>query len=256
MPPRSHVSNTLEIVWTIVPLVVVLFIFFWSTAVYVKMSRYPADAMNIYIIGRQWMWKAQHPAGPREINELHIPVGRPVKLTMTSQDVIHSYFIPAFRMKQDVLPGRYSYQWFTPTKVGKYHLFCAEYCGAQHSGMIGTIEVMEEAKYQAWLAGAPRDEPSQAAAGAKLFVQYQCNTCHGERAPTMAALYQSNVQLADGSTVVADDNYLRESIMDAPAKLVAGYPPLMPSYRGQLNEEQVAQLVEYIKSLKVPERNY
>src|SRR5689334_10502905 len=141
MPARSSVSITLEIVWTVVPLLIVLGIFFWATAVYVKMSRYPADAMNVYIIGKQWMWKAQHPAGPREINQLHIPLGRPVKLTMTSEDVIHSYFIPAFRTKQDVLPGRYSYQWFTPTKVGTYHLFCAEYCGAQHSGMVGEIVV-------------------------------------------------------------------------------------------------------------------
>jgi len=256
MPPRSHVGTTLEIVWTVIPLLIVLGLFVWSTAVYVKMSRIPADAMNVYVIGKQWMWKVQHPAGPREINTLHVPLGRPVKLTMTSQDVIHSFFIPAFRVKQDVLPGRYSYQWFTPTKVGEYHLFCAEYCGAQHSGMIGSVVVMEEAKYQAWLAGAPRDEPSAAAAGAKLFTQYQCNTCHGERAPTMAGLYQSKVQLADGRTVVADDDYLRESIVDAPAKLVAGYPPIMPSYRGQLSEEQIAQLIEYVKSLKVPERNY
>jgi cytochrome c oxidase subunit 2 len=256
MPARTHVSANLEITWTVVPLFIVLGLFTWSSAVYVKMSHIPEDAMNVYIIGKQWMWQAQHPAGPRENNALHVPLGRPVKLTMTSQDVIHSFFIPAFRVKQDVLPGRYSYQWFTPTKVGTYHLFCAEYCGAQHSGMVGTVEVMEEAKYQAWLAGAVGDQPSAAAAGQKLFYQYQCNTCHGERAPTMAGLYLSSVQLSDGRTIVADDNYLRESIVDAPAKLVAGYPPLMPSYRGQLTDEQIVQLLEYIKSLKVPERNY
>jgi cytochrome c oxidase subunit 2 len=257
MPPEVHGSLGLELGWTILPLVIVLGIFGWSAVVYVRMTRMPAGAMEIYVIGKQWMWKAQHPSGAREINELHVPLGRPIKLTMTSQDTIHSYFIPAFRVKQDVLPGRYSYQWFTPTKLGEYRLFCTEYCGTQHSGMIGKVVVMEPAKYEAWLTGAAAggDEPLDRA-GARLFTQYACHTCHGQQAPTMAGLYGSQRQLADGTSVVADDAYLRESILNSPAKLVAGYPPLMPSYRGQLSEEQLVQLIEYIKSLKVPQRNY
>src|SRR5262249_22453094 len=148
MPPKVNASMSLELFWTIVPLVISMGIFVWGAGLYIRMTRTPADVMDIYVIGRQWMWKAQHPSGAREINELHVPLGRAIKLTMTSQDVIHSYFIPAFRVKQDVLPGRYSYQWFTPTRIGEYHLFCAEYCGTQHSGMIGKVVVMEPAKYE------------------------------------------------------------------------------------------------------------
>ena len=255
MPPAVHGPLSLELTWTVIPLVVVLVIFVWSTAVYVRMSRVPADAMEMYVIGRQWMWKVQHPAGPREINEMHVPLGRPIKLTMTSQDVIHSYFIPAFRVKQDVLPGRYSYLWFTPTKLGEYHLFCAEYCGTQHSGMVGKVIVMEPAKYEAWLSGKVQDEPLEQA-GARLFTQYGCATCHGLNAPTMAGLYMTERRLADGTTAVADDQYLRESILNAPAKVVEGYPPIMPSYRGQLSEDQLVQMIQYIKNLKTPQRNY
>jgi cytochrome c oxidase subunit II len=256
MPAKVGTDMRLEIAWTIIPLVIVMTIFVWGAGLYVKMSRWPNNAMEVYIVGKQWMWKAQHPSGPREINELHVPVGRPVKLTMTSQDVIHSYYIPAFRVKQDVLPGRYSYQWFTPTKVGEYHLFCAEYCGTLHSGMIGKVVVMEQSAYQSWLSGAVQAQGSTSNAGAKLFADYGCATCHGQQAPTMAGLYGSKVTLADGSTVTADDEYLRESILNASAKIVQGFPPIMPSFRGQLSEEQIVQMIEYIKSLKVPERNY
>ena len=256
MPGKVNSDMRLELTWTFIPLVIAMSIFVWGAGLYVKMSRVPANAMDIYIVGKQWMWKIQHPSGLREINELHVPVGRPIKLTMTSQDVIHSFYIPAFRVKQDVIPGRYSYEWFTPTKVGEYHLFCAEYCGKQHSGMIGKIVVMDEAKYQAWLAGSAAKNRRLAKAGEKLFAQYGCATCHGQQGPTMAGLYGQAQTLADGSKVIADEAYMRESILNAPAKIVAGYPPIMPSYRGQLSEEQMSQLIDYIKSLKTPERNY
>lgn len=255
MPPNVHGSMKLELAWTIIPLLITMVMFAWGAKLYVKMSQPPTNALEVYVIGKQWMWMLQHPSGPRENNELHVPVGRPIKLTMTSQDVIHSFYVPAFRVKQDVVPGRYSYQWFTPTQVGEYHLFCAEYCGAQHSGMIGKVVVMEESKYQAWLSGSVQDIPMYKA-GEKLFTQYGCATCHGQQAPTMSGLYASQVKLADGSTVVADEAYLRESILNAPAKVVAGYPPIMPSFRGQLSEEQIAQLIDYIKSLKTPGRDY
>jgi cytochrome c oxidase subunit 2 len=255
MPPLVHGNFSLEMVWTLIPVVVVMVLFGWSSALFVRMSRPPASAMDIYIVGKQWMWFAQHPSGVRENNELHVPIGKPIKLTMASQDVIHSFFIPAFRQKQDVIPGRYSYLWFTPTTVGEYHLFCAEYCGKDHSRMVGRVVVMEPAKYQAWLSGSRQDE-SMERAGERLFSQYQCNTCHGQLGPTMAGLYGSERTFTDGSKAVADDAYLRESILNAPARIVAGFNPIMPSYRGQLTDEQVNQLIVYIKSLKRPERNY
>jgi cytochrome c oxidase subunit II len=255
MPALVHGNLKLEVAWTIVPLMFVIVMFVWGASLFVRMSKPPDTAMDIYIVGKQWMWYAQHPSGAKENNSLHVPVGKPIKLTMASQDVIHSFYIPAFRVKQDVIPGRYSYEWFTPTAVGEYHLFCAEYCGTGHSQMVGTVYVMDPAKYQAWLSGAPREEPMEKS-GERLFTQYGCATCHGQQGPTMAGLFGSERTLADGSKVIADKDYLRESILNAPAKLVAGFPPIMPSYRGQLNEEQVSQLIVYIKSLKTPERNY
>ena len=255
MPAEVHGHMGLELAWTFIPLVFVTIMFGWSATLFVRMSRVPDNAMDIYIVGKQWMWYAQHPSGMKENNELHVPLGQPIKLTMASQDVIHSFFIPAFRIKQDVIPGRYSYQWFTPSKVGEYHLFCAEYCGKDHARMGGKVIVMEPAKYQAWLSGATRDE-SMEAAGQRLFAQYGCATCHGQLGPTMAGLYGSERTMTDGTRVIADDAYLREAILNAPAKLVAGFQPIMPSFRGQLTEEQVTQLIVYIKSLKRPERNY
>jgi cytochrome c oxidase subunit 2 len=250
-PPRVETNKALELTWTVIPFIITLIIFGWASSVYIHVSRPPNDAMEMYVIGKQWMWKIQHPQGRREINELHVPLGRPVKLLMTSQDVIHSFFIPAFRIKQDVLPGRYTSEWFQATRIGEYHLFCAEYCGTQHSGMVGKIVVMEPAKYEEWLAGAPADD-TPAVAGAKLFnsQRYACATCHGQKAPTLAGLYMRRQKMADGSEVVADEAYLRESILEPHAKTVAGYPPLMPSFQGQLSEEQVMQLIAYIKSLK------
>jgi cytochrome c oxidase subunit II len=248
-PVNIPTNATLEITWTAIPLVLCLFMFGWAAKLYVQMETPPKDAMEISVVGKQWMWKIQHPEGPREINTLHIPVGKAIKLTMTSQDVIHSFYIPAFRVKQDVVPGRYVNEWFIPTKVGEYHLFCAEYCGAQHSGMIGSVIVMEPSEYQAWLSGTTANIPL-VLSGEHLFAEKQCNTCHGQRAPTLAGLYGSTVRLSDGSTVVADENYLRESILQPNAKMVAGYSAIMPTYQGQLTEEQITELIAYMKSLK------
>jgi cytochrome c oxidase subunit 2 len=198
------------------------------------------------------MWKNQHPTGQREIDELHVPVGQPVKLMMTSEDVIHSFFVPAFRIKEDVLPGRYTTLWFTPTKPGRYHLFCAEYCGTDHSRMIGWVTVMEPEDYQAWLAGGPAPA-SPAAAGEQLFTQLACSTCHksepGGRGPVLAGVFGSKVTLASGEIVTADEDYLRESILNPTAKVVAGFQPIMPSFQGQVSEEGILQLITYIKSL-------
>ncbi len=249
MPPETKTDLRLELSWTIIPFLITLVMFGWSTRLFLKMSTPPKNAMEIHVIGKQWMWKIEHPNGAREINELHIPVGRPVRLIMSSQDVIHSFFIPAFRVKQDVLPGRFSSLWFEATTPGEYHLFCAEYCGTDHSRMTGRIVVMEPAKFEAWLAGVAPDE-TPAKQGEKLFTTYGCMACHGERGPTMAGLYGSTVSLADGSKVVADEQYLRESIVNPAAKVVAGFEPIMPAFQGQLSEEQIVRLIAYIKSLR------
>lgn len=252
VPPAIHGSTRLEVFWSVVPLALAMVMFGWGAKLFFEMQRPPAETLEIQVVGKQWMWKIQHPQGPREINELHVPVGVPVKLTMISEDVIHSFYIPAFRVKMDVLPGRYTTLWFEATKTGEYHLFCAEYCGTQHSGMIGRVVVMEPLDYQNWLAGGPPAE-SLEQAGERLFSQMQCNTCHfagpGARGPLLEGVFGSPVRLADGRTVTADENYVRESILNPAAKVVAGYRPVMPTYAGQLSEEQVLQLVAYIKSL-------
>lgn len=248
-PPVVRTNYSLEILWTLVPLGVFLVIFIWGADVYVNQYTPPEDAMEIYVIGKQWMWKIQHPEGRREINELHVPQGRPVKLTLSSQDVIHSFFVPAFRVKHDVLPGRYVSMWFEASQVGEYHLFCAEYCGAEHARMVGKVVVMRPADYQAWLAGTYADEPP-ARSGERLFSSLGCASCHGQQGPTLAGLYGRQVLLSDGTTVTADDNYIRESILDSTARVTSGFPPVMPSYRGQVSEEQLMHLLAYIKSLR------
>jgi cytochrome c oxidase subunit 2 len=210
------------------------------------------------VVGKQWMWKLQHQEGQREINELHVPLGRPVRLTMTSEDVIHSFYIPAFRVKSDVLPGRYTSLWFEPTVPGKYHLFCAEYCGTKHSTMIGSIHVLEPQAYQAWLSGgAP--EGSMASSGEKLFQDLACTNCHHlegrGRCPNLQGLFGNPVLLSNGQTIKVDEAYIRESILNPTAKVVAGYEPIMPTFQGLVTEEGILQLIEYIKSLGVqPER--
>jgi cytochrome c oxidase subunit 2 len=256
-PPQIEGHIGLEIVWSVIPLGLTMIMFFWGANIYFDVYAAPSNALEISVVGRQWMWKAQHPEGQSEINELHVPVGQPVKLTMTAQDVIHSFYLPAFRIKQDVIPGRYTSIWFQPSKTGTYHLFCAEYCGTQHSGMVGRLVVMEPAEFQTWLSGGARG-PSAVNLGEALFERFGCNVCHrsgGTRqGPSLAGLFGKTVQLADGSTVIADENYIRESIVNPRAKIVAGYQPIMPTYKGLISEEGILQLITYIKSLSAEER--
>lgn len=246
----------MEIAWILVPLALSMVLFFWGAKLYFIQVRPPAGAMEISCVGKQWMWKFQHPEGNTEINDLHVPLGQAVKLNMISEDVIHSMYVPAFRIKHDVLPGRYSSVWFKATKLGEYHLFCAEYCGAKHSEMKGRVIVMEPAQYQAWLAGESAAETAQQS-GHKLFEQLRCGTCHqggrvGSRGPGLEGLFGSKVALQGGGTVVADEAYLRESILRPAAKVVAGYQPIMPSFEGQIGEEGLLQLIAEIKSLTRP----
>src|SRR5207244_12589895 len=247
-----HGGMLLEIAWSVIPLLITMVIFVWGASVFFAMSHPPDETLNIYVVGKQWMWKFQHLDGQREIDELHVPVGRAVKLIMTSEDVIHDVFVPAFRVKADVLPGRYTHIWFQPTKPGRYHLFCAEYCGTRHSGMIGEVVVMEPSEYQTWLSGAAA-EGSLAAAGAKLFEDLARYTCHRAdsqgRGPMLQGLFGKTVQLQNGETVVADEGYIRESILRPSARITAGYQPIMPTFQGLISEEQLLELIEYVKSL-------
>jgi cytochrome c oxidase subunit II len=245
----------LEIGWSVIPLVIALAMFVWGTRVFFDLYRPPADAVEYTAIGRQWMWKVQHPEGQREINTLHVPVGQSVVMKMTSEDVIHSFYIPAFRVKQDVIPGRYTSLWFHATKPGVYHLFCAEYCGGEHSKMVGSVIVMEPRDYESWLAGGTAGK-SMVASGGDLFQSLACVTCHRAgasgrlaRGPALEGVYGNQVKLADGRTVIADDNYVRESILNPTAKLVAGWDPVMPTFQGQVTEEQLSQLLAYVRSL-------
>jgi cytochrome c oxidase subunit 2 len=226
--------------------------FGWGDSAYYQMRTPPAEALNVYAVGKQWMWKFQHLEGQREINELHVPVGRPVKVTLTSEDTIHSLYFPSFRTKMDAIPGRYTELWFEATKVGTYHIFCTEYCGTKHSGMIGQVVVMEPAAYQAWLAGGAA-EGTLAQRGERLFTDLACNTCHLDtgkgRGPSLENIFGKAVELADGSTVTVDEGYLRESIINSQAKIVRGYQPLMPAFQGLVSEDNLVALVEYVKSL-------
>ncbi len=255
-PAEIHGSLMLELAWSIVPLMICVVIFAWGAIVFFSMNRPPDNAIEISVVGKRWMWKLQHMTGQREINELHVPVGRPVKLTLTSEDVIHSFFVPAFRVKKDAVPGRYNVMWFQATKAGRYHLFCAEYCGTQHSRMIGEIVAMEPADFQTWLQGGPAGE-SPVVAGQKLFTELNCVTCHRAdsqgRGPVLDGLAGSTVKLAGGGTTLADDTYLRESILVPAAKVVDGYQPIMPTFQGQVSEEGVLHLIAYIQSLKGPQ---
>lgn len=245
----------LEIGWSVIPLVIMLAMFVWGTRVFFQLYRPPVDAVEYTAIGKQWMWKIQHPGGQREINTLHIPIGQPVKVKLASEDVIHSFYVPAFRVKQDAVPGRYTTVWFNATKPGVYHLFCTEYCGTEHSRMIGSVIAMEPRDYELWLAGGAAGK-SMAASGAELFQTLACETCHrtGDagrlaRGPALDGLYGNPVKLAGGGTATADDTYLRESILNPGAKLTAGWDPVMPTFQGQVSEEQLTQLIAYIRTL-------
>ncbi len=251
-PRPIESSVALEVTWSIIPLILSLAVFSLGAGAFFRMYRAPENAIDIYVVGKQWMWKIQHPEGKREINELHVPVNQPVRLTLASEDVIHSFFIPAFRTKKDVVPGRYNTMWFEATKVGEYHLFCAEYCGTQHSGMVGRVVVMEQEEFQNWLSGGVSGE-TMVEAGARQFQQLGCETCHKEsdqgRGPKLSGIYGHLVKLTTGQEVVADEDYLRNSILDPGSQVVGGYKPIMPTFQGQLSEETLLQIISYIRSL-------
>lgn len=253
IPRPIEGSTKLETLWSVIPLLIAMTIFFWGAKVYFAQYRPAKNAIDIYVVGKQWMWKFQHATGQREINELHVPVGRKVKLIMTTEDVIHDLFVPAFRTKIDVVPGKYTTEWFEATKPGRYHFFCAEYCGMNHSGMGGYVVVMEPAEYENWLSGNA-GQASPAAAGRGLFESLGCASCHGAnaeggRGPALLGMFGSKVVLNNNQSVTADESYLRESILNPQAKIVTGFGPIMPSFQGQLTEEQLLEVVAYVKSL-------
>src|ERR1700723_2695378 len=246
-------STLLEATWTIIPLGLFLIMFVWGSLIYFRVYTPPANAMNIYIVGKQWMWKAEHPGGQHEINALHVPMGRPVQLTMISQDVFHSFSIPDFRVKREVIPGRYSTVWFNATTPGVYHIFCTQYCGTNHSAMIGEVTVLSPDDYEKWTQTSTSGM-SLAQNGERLFASMGCNACHSgsaaARGPNLAGVYGSKLQLTNGSQVLVNDAYLRDSILNPSQHITAGYAPIMPTYQGQISEDGLIDLVEYIKSMQ------
>ncbi len=252
-PEEMHGSIMLETVWSIIPFVISMTIFLGGAYVFYNQFRIPDDAMDVYVVGKQWMWKIQHSTGHREINEMHVPVGRKVKLTMTTEDVLHDFSIPAFRTKADVVPGRYTYLWFEATKPGKYHIYCAEYCGLNHSGMGGWVYVMEQRDFDNWLAGSESGQ-TPVEAGKDLFEnKLGCASCHAggadQRGAKLEGIFNHDVKLVGGQTVKADEAYIRNSILNPSAQIVEGFQPIMPTFKGQVTEEQLVSLVAYIKSL-------
>ncbi|MGH7952129.1 MAG: cytochrome c oxidase subunit II [Limisphaerales bacterium] len=258
--PLKVSTTKIEISWTIIPTFIAMGIFGWGAKVYFDEEVPPTNALQINVVGKQWMWKIQHQEGNREIDALHIPVNRPVKLTLASEDVIHSFFVPAFRVKQDVVPGRFTTEWFEPDRVGAYHFYCSEYCGAGHSLMQGMVYVMTPTAYQEWLTrGRPKDTLAQS--GEKLFRELGCTGCHvgnsAIHAPPLEGLYEHLVPLSNGTFVRADDKYLRDSILLPESQIVAGYKPLMPTYQGRISEDELFQVIAYIKSIgnQTPHKN-
>jgi cytochrome c oxidase subunit 2 len=263
-PAEMRGNGPLEIFWSVTPLGIFMVFFVWGATIYFGAYRAPDNATVIYGIGKQWIWKFQHPEGQREINTLHVSTDRPFKIVLTSEDVIHSFFVPAFRVHMDVLPGRYTSVWFQATKPGTYHLFCSQYCGTNHAGMVGTVVVMEPVAYQNWLQ--EHAEGSMALEGRKVFLKYRCDSCHaygeGEspRAPLLEELYGKTVDYRlpgesgrhrrNWHKVTADDDYIRESILYPGAKIVAGWEDIMPTFRGQVSMEEINQLIAFIKALK------
>ncbi|MBV9655278.1 MAG: cytochrome c oxidase subunit II [Acetobacteraceae bacterium] len=250
----------IEIAWTAATLAVFFGLFLWGAGLYVNLFQAPPDALKISVIGKQWMWKVEYPGGQREINQLHVPVNRPVQLVMASEDVIHDFAVPAFRIKHDVLPGRYQTEWFTATEPGVYSLFCTQYCGTDHSSMIGRVTVMSGPDYAAWLARNPAAD-DLVAAGRELFTRYGCSGCHAigpgtaagstVRAPSLVGVYGGPVPLSDGSVVTADEMYIRDSILEPNKQIVASYEPLMPSFAGVVSEEDLVRIIAFVKSLSV-----
>lgn len=251
---RSQAPTTgrkIEIAWTVIPLLLFLGTFTWAAYDYTRLYRAPPDAMPVFVVAKQWMWKLEHANGRREIDELHVPLGQPVRLVMTSQDVIHSFFVPAFRIKQDVVPGRTTTIWFTPIQAGEFHLFCAEYCGTDHAGMRGRIVVMQPSEFAAWLQSG-NAQPDMAARGFELYRRYGCSGCHEAQssvhAPDLHGLLGRTVHLADGRTLIADEAYIHDSVLLPKKDVVAGYAPIMPSFAGQIGEEDLLAIIEYIRS--------
>ena len=246
-------STLLEATWTIIPLALFLVVFVWGALLYFRIYTPPTNAMNIYVVGKQWMWKAEHPGGQHEINALHVPTGRPIQLTMISQDVFHSFSIPDFRVKREVIPGRYTTVWFEATTPGTYHIFCTQYCGTQHSGMIGEVTVLSPDDYQKWIQQSTSGM-SLAQNGERLFASMGCNACHSgnaaARGPNLAGVYGSKLTLTNGSQVLVNDAYLRDAILSPSQHITAGYAPIMPTYQGQISEDGLIDLVEYIKNLQ------
>jgi cytochrome c oxidase subunit 2 len=245
-------STILEATWTIIPLGLFLIMFVWGSLIYFRIYTPPVNAMNIYVVGKQWMWKAEHPGGQHEINALHVPTGQAVQLTLISQDVFHSFSIPAFRVKREAIPGRYTSVWFEPTQVGTYHLFCTQYCGTEHSHMVGEIVVLSPEDYKKWLAESTSGM-SLAQNGERLFASLSCNACHNgrpdARGPSLANVYGSKLRLANGQEQLVDEAYLRDAILSPSEHITQGYAPIMPTYQGQISEDGVISLVEYIKTL-------
>ena len=241
-----------EVGWTTASLLIFVALAIWGAHMFLRLYEPPSDALQIFIVGKQWMWKAQHPGGQCEINELHVPTGQDVRLVMASQDVIHSFYVPALRIKQDVVPGRYETMWFRADTPGRYHLFCAEYCGTDHAHMGGWVTVMNPREYADWLNNQGGQQ-TLAAQGAQLFRQYGCSGCHVPggtvRAPLLKGLFGSPVPLSDGKVVMADEAYVRDSILNPKAQVAAGYQPVMPTYAGQIGEDDLAKLVAYIQSI-------
>lgn len=257
IPEATRQSIPLEIFWIVIPVLICVVLFLWSSEVYFRYQVAPQGSLEIFVIGKQWMWKVQHSEGPQEINELHIPVGVPVKLTMTSQDVIHDFFVPAFRQKMDVVPGRYATEWFQATQTGTYHFFCSQYCGAAHSAMVGWVDVMEPGDYSAWLQ-ANATAPSVGLAGQRLFVQFGCAGCHAQdgsgRGPSMAGIYGKPATLQTGGEKVVDEDFIHQILVNPASLPIAGFPQIMPTFSGELDEEQMMDLIAYIKSLGDKER--
>jgi cytochrome c oxidase subunit II len=255
---ETHTPLAVELTWTIIPSLICAVLFVWSAALYVQNGRPPASSTEIFVIGKQWMWHLQHAEGPREINELHVPVGVPIKLTITSQDVIHDFYIPAFRVKKDALPGRYTSLWFQATETGTYHLFCAQYCGTNHAEMIGWVYVMSPTDYAAWLAGGEKTE-SLAQQGERLFTQFGCNSCHtdeaGAQAPSLAGVYGKPQKMANGETRIVDESLISQAIWVPSSVHLPNYKSIMPTYQGQVDSEQMVRLIAYVKSLSSEERN-
>ncbi|KAF2989877.1 cytochrome c oxidase subunit II [Methylocystis sp. MJC1] len=262
----SRKSWRFEIAWTAATMAAFFGLFLWGADLYVRLFQAPANALQIYVVGKQWIWKVEHPGGQKEINALHLPIGRPIQLVMTSQDVIHDFSVPAFRIKRDVLPGRYETIWFEAQRPGSYHLFCTQLCGAGHATMTGEVVAMSAPDFEKWLSQGPAPtgaRESMAAEGQVLFMRLGCSGCHGAKgegsggavkAPALVGLYGSQVKLSTGAVVKSDDRYLRDSILQPDKEIVAGYEPIMPSFSGQVDEEQLMRLIAYLKSLKAKEK--